>query len=61
MQLFGDEWRHLQASKRPRRLWPPAAVRAWVDGYHELGTIERIVPLAYAVIYVIELVRQVAA
>jgi hypothetical protein len=61
VQLFGDEWRHLQASKRPRRLWPPAAIRKWLDGYHELGTIERIVPLAFAVIYVIELVRQVAA
>jgi hypothetical protein len=61
VQLFGDEWRHLQGSKHPRRLWPPAAARAWLDGYHELGTIERIVPLAFAVIYVIELIRQVAS
>ena len=60
VQLFTDEWRHLEASKRRPRLWPPRATWAWLDGYHELGTVERIVPLAFAAIYVIELVRQVA-
>jgi len=33
-------------------------VRAWLAGYHELGTVERVVPLAFAGIYVAELIRQ---
>jgi hypothetical protein len=57
-RIFADEWRYLQQTKAPRRLWPPRAARAWVNGYHELGAVERVVPLAFAAIYVAELVRQ---
>ena len=42
----------------PPRLWPPKDLWAWLKGYHELGTAERIVPLAFAAIYVAELIRQ---
>lgn len=58
VQLFSAEWQHLEGAKAPRRLWPPAALRAWLRGYHELGTVERIVPLVFAAIYVAELIRQ---
>jgi hypothetical protein len=58
VQLFSAEWQHLQSTKAPRRLWPPAALRAWLHGYHELGAAERVVPLAFAGIYIAELIRQ---
>ena len=58
LALFADEWQHLESSKAPPRLWPPSAVRAWIRGYHELGTVERVVPVAFAAIYVAELIRQ---
>jgi hypothetical protein len=60
VRLFSDEWRHLQEMKKPAELWPPRKLGAWLGGYHELGTIERVVPLAFAAIYLAELVRQVA-
>jgi hypothetical protein len=56
--LFTAEWGRLESAKAPRRLWPPSALRAWVRGYHELGTVERVVPVAFAAIYVAELIRQ---
>ena len=46
--------------RAPRRLRPLTALRAWLNGYHELGTIERDVPLAFAGSYVAELIRQAA-
>src|SRR4051812_13581163 len=58
VQLFSTEWQHLQSTKAPRRLWPPSALRAWLRGYHELGTVERFVPFAFASIYIAELIRQ---
>jgi fermentation-respiration switch protein FrsA (DUF1100 family) len=58
IQLFSEEWRFLEGAKTPLRLWPPRALLAWVDGYHELGTVERIVPLAFAALYLVELLRQ---
>jgi hypothetical protein len=58
LQLFSDEWQHLQNTKAPPRLWPPRALWAWLTGYHELGTVERVVPLAFVAIYVAELIRQ---
>jgi hypothetical protein len=58
-QLFGDEWEHLKLTKAPARLWPPNAVRAWLNGYHELGTIEHVVPLVFVGIYTADLLRQV--
>jgi hypothetical protein len=61
IQLFSAEWQHLQSTKAPCRFWPPSALRAWLRGYHELGTAERVVPLAFAGIYVAELIRQAAS
>jgi hypothetical protein len=55
-RLFTEEWAHLP--RAPLRLWPPRAFVAWIHSYHELGTVERIVPLAFACIYIAELVRQ---
>lgn len=61
MQLFSDEWARLEAARAPRKLWPPSSLWAWLNGYHELGTAERVAPLAFATIYVIELIRQAIA
>jgi hypothetical protein len=55
VRLFSEESKHLE---NPRRLWPPGELWAWLKGYHELGTAERIVPLAFVAIYVAELIRQ---
>jgi hypothetical protein len=58
VQLYSTEWEHLESTKAPRRVWPLRALRAWLRGYHELGTAERVVPLAFAGIYIAELIRQ---
>jgi hypothetical protein len=58
-QLYSEEWKYLQAAKKPMRVWPPRALWAWMNGYHELGTVERVVPLAFAAIYIAELIRQI--
>ncbi|MGA2009653.1 MAG: hypothetical protein ABSH51_03815 [Solirubrobacteraceae bacterium] len=60
IEIFSAEWEQLRARKAPPRAWPPAALGAWLTGYHELGTVERVVPLVFVAIYVAELVRQVA-
>jgi hypothetical protein len=58
LQPFSEEWSYLQRTRAPRRLWPLGDLSAWLKGYHELGTAERMVPVAFAAIYVIELIRQ---
>jgi hypothetical protein len=58
IRLFSEEWRYLESTKAPARLWPRRDLWAWLKGYHELGTVERIVPLAFAAIYTGELIRQ---
>ena len=58
VHMFSDEWRSLTAMRRPARAWPPRQLLAWLRGYHDLGTSERIVPLAFVAIYVAELIRQ---
>jgi hypothetical protein len=58
LQLFSDEWEYLKSARAPARAWPPRAAWAWLQGYHELGTVERTVPFAFAAIYVAELIRQ---
>jgi hypothetical protein len=58
LHLFSDEWEYLKRTRAPARAWPPRAAWAWLTGYHELGTVERIVPFAFAAIYVAELIRQ---
>jgi hypothetical protein len=60
LQIFSDEWRQLESIRKRAKLWPLADLWAWLNGYHELGTVERIVPLAFAAIYLAELIRQVA-
>lgn len=57
-KLFTEEWEHLP--RAPLRLWPPRDFGAWARSYHELGTAERVVPLAFACIYAAELIRQAA-
>jgi hypothetical protein len=61
LQLFSEEWRFLQGTRVPLKFWPPKRVWAWHEGYHELGTLERIVPLAFVAIYVVELIRQLTS
>ena len=61
VQLFSDEWAYLESAKAPPRLWPLRAGWNWLKGYHELGTVERLVPLAFAAIYIAELVREATA
>lgn len=58
VQVFSEEWRYLESTKSPRKLWPRRELWAWLKGYHELGTFERVVPLAFVAIYAIELIRQ---
>jgi hypothetical protein len=58
VQIYRDEWAHLQSTSSQRAIWPPMAAGAWIKGYKELGTIERLVPVAFIAIYVTELVRQ---
>jgi hypothetical protein len=61
LRLFSDEWDRLRNKKAPLRLWPPRALWGWLNGYHELGSVERVVPLAFVAIYVAELIRQAAS
>jgi hypothetical protein len=56
---FTAEWEHLRRARL--RLWPPSAFWAWARSYHPLGTVERVVPIAFLCLYVAELVRQAAA
>jgi hypothetical protein len=60
-RLFTDEWEYLKSKEAPLRLWPPGDLWAWLRGYHELGTVERVVPLAFVAIYVAELIRQASS
>jgi hypothetical protein len=57
-RLFSDEWSQLESREAPLRLWPARDLWTWLNGYHELGTVERVVPLAFVAIYVAELIRQ---
>ena len=58
VRLFCSESKRLEGMKRPARVWPLRDLWAWLTGYHELGAVERIVPLAFVAIYVAELIRQ---
>jgi hypothetical protein len=59
VHLFSEERRQLESMKGPHRAWPLGDLWAWLRGYHELGTVERIVPVAFVAIYVAELIRRV--
>ena len=41
VQPFAEEWEHAKADKKP----------FWRGGYTELGSVERLVPIAFALIY----------
>lgn len=58
LKLFSDEWGYLRSIRAPAKPWPPGALWGWLKGYHDLGTLERVVPLAFVAIYVAELIRQ---
>lgn len=51
VRIFTDEWAALHAARA-------AGETRWRIRYLELGTIERLVPFAFAAIYVVELIRQ---
>jgi len=59
VRVFADEWSMLKpapgetGAKRRRN-----ALQAWVGKYRELGQVERIVPLVFSVIYLVELLRK---
>ena len=55
LRRVAASWR---AREGPARVWPRGNLWAWVRGYHELGAVERVVPLAFVAIYIAELIRQ---
>ncbi len=58
VRVYGDEWDRLR--REPVRLaLRRQALRSWLAQYRELGRIERMVPWAFAMIYLAEIVRQV--
>jgi hypothetical protein len=58
VRVYADEWDRLKKtpSKAERRR---DAARAWVAQYRELGRVERLVPIVFVLIYLVELIRQV--
>lgn len=60
VRVYGDEWDRLK-SDPVRFALRREAVRPWLAQYRELGKVERIVPWVFAVIYLVELVRQITA
>lgn len=60
VRVYGDEWGRLRRepvrfSVRRDRL------RSWLAQYREVGRVERVVPWAFALIYLAEIVRQLIA
>jgi hypothetical protein len=59
VRLYADEWASLQ--KEHVRLAPRlATLRPWLAQYRELGVIERIVPWVFMLVYLADIVRQLA-
>lgn len=53
VRVFGEEWESLKGdSKVPRPRW--GTMRPWLAQYRELGSVERVVPWVFAVLYVID-------
>lgn len=60
VRVYGDEWDRLR--REPVKFSVRRdALRSWLAQYRELGSIERIVPWVFALIYTAEIVRQLAA
>jgi hypothetical protein len=58
-RLYADEWARLR--REPVRFAPNvAALRPWVAQYRELGVIERVVPWIFVLVYLADIVRQLA-
>ncbi len=60
VRVYGDEWDRLRRepvrpSLRRDRL------RSWLAQYRELGRVERVMPWIFALIYLAEILRQLAA
>ncbi|MGH8573922.1 MAG: RipA family octameric membrane protein [Gammaproteobacteria bacterium] len=60
IRIYGDEWDRLRREPVKFSLRRDA-LRSWLAQYRELGSIERIVPWVFALIYAAEIVRQLAA
>lgn len=58
VRVYGDEWAAL--SREPIKFaLRRDTLRSWAAQYRELGRIERIVPWIFAVIYSVEIIRQI--
>jgi hypothetical protein len=59
VRVYGDEWDRLRRDPVKFSLRRDA-LRSWAAQYRELGSVERIVPWVFALIYAAEIVRQLA-
>jgi len=65
--IFGDEYDHYRKSpnrsetQRTRRGRMLSRTSSWAAKYRELGEVERVVPIVFAAIYSVEIIRQIAA
>lgn len=50
-RVYGDEWARLKPE-------PGATSGSWLTRYHGIGRVERVVPLVFALIYCVEILRQ---
>ncbi|PTL60796.1 hypothetical protein C7Y72_10570 [Paraconexibacter algicola] len=58
-QLFSEEYRLYKGEVVAQgEVGRRARISAWATKYRELGEVERIVPVVFALIYIIELLRQ---
>jgi hypothetical protein len=58
-RLYGDEWARLR-KERARFAPGVGALRPWLAQYRELGVVERTVPWVFVLVYLVDIVRQVA-
>ena len=57
VRIYGDEWERLRRDRV--RLAPRVmALRPWLAQYQEIGVVERVVLWVFALIYVVDIVRQ---
>lgn len=59
-QIFAEEYRHYKGESEVQSDPPSRRARLsrWVGKYRELGEVERVVPVVFAAIYVIEILRK---
>lgn len=53
--VYTEEWEALKRESAPFS-WQPGRFKAWLFHYRELGQLERVVPLLFSAIFVIELI-----